>query len=250
MGFSRLFPAPRAMRPMSAAALSVAAALCAGGFTAAPAAAHPHIFVETGLKLELDGEGRLIGVEVTWTYDELYSLLVLEDMELDDDYDGVLRPDEIENLDGFDLQWDAGFAGDLYALRAVEAGQAQGPSGAGTADEAEAETRELALGAPQGRGARFKDGKITTVHFRPLAAQRAGGVMLRAYDPTYYTAYEISGRIEAPAPCRGVLRKPDLERAYAEVESRLGGRSASADDYPEVGEFFADTVVISCDPAS
>lgn len=258
MGFSRLFPAPRAMRRMPAAALSVAAALCAGGFTAAPAAAHPHIFVETGLKLELDGEGRLIGVEVTWTYDELYSLLVLEDMELDDDYDGVLRPDEIEKLDGFDLQWDAGFAGDLYALRAVEAGQAQGPSGAETADEAEAETasgaevetRELALGAPQGRGARFKDGKITTVHFRPLAAQRAGGVMLRAYDPTYYTAYEISGRIEAPAPCRGVLRKPDLERAYAEVESRLGGRSASADDYPEVGEFFADTVVISCDPAS
>lgn len=256
MGFSRLFLAPRAMRRMSAAALSVAAALCAGGFTAAPAAAHPHIFVETGLKLELDGEGRLIGVEVTWTYDELYSLLVLEDMELDDDYDGVLRPDEIEKLDGFDLQWDAGFAGDLYALRAVEAGQAQGPSGAETADgakavdEAEAETRELALGAPQGRGARFKDGKITTVHFRPLAAQRAGGVMLRAYDPTYYTAYEISGRIEAPAPCRGVLRKPDLERAYAEVETRLGGRSASADDYPEVGEFFADTVVISCDPAS
>ena len=256
MGFSRLFLAPCASRRMSAAALSVAAALCAGGFTAAPAAAHPHIFVETGLKLELDGEGRLIGVEVTWTYDELYSLLVLEDMELDDDYDGVLRPDEIEKLDGFDLQWDAGFAGDLYALRAVEADQAQEPSGAETADgakaayEAEAETRELALGAPQGRGARFKDGKITTVHFRPLAAQRAGGVMLRAYDPTYYTAYEISGRIEAPAPCRGVLRKPDLERAYAEVESRLGGRSASADDYPEVGEFFADTVVISCDPAS
>ncbi|PYC49235.1 DUF1007 domain-containing protein [Litorivita pollutaquae] len=215
---------------------AVAVWLCSA---VSPALAHPHIFVETGLRLEMDGAGHVVGIEVTWTYDELYSLLVLEDLELDDDYDGALRPDEIEKLSGFDLNWAAEFAGDLYLFPA-----------AGADISPEDETGALALGAPENRGARFSEGKITTVHYRAVPAQAAEGLRLRAYDPTFYTAYEVSGRVDAPAPCRGLVNKPDLERAYAEVERRLGGRSAEVDDYPEVGAFFAETLVISCDPAS
>ena len=73
----------------------------------AMAAAHPHIFVDTGLRLATDEGGRLSGVEVAWEYDELYSLLVLEDMELDDDYDGKLKPEEMARLAPEPSSWGA-----------------------------------------------------------------------------------------------------------------------------------------------
>ena len=78
------------------------------------AGAHPHIFVDTGLTFVTDDAGRLTGVEVLWSYDELYSLLILEDMSLDPDYDGVLTEAELAQLQGFDMQWMEGYAGDLY----------------------------------------------------------------------------------------------------------------------------------------
>ena len=72
-------------------------ALCLTLF-ASPLAAHPHIFVNTGLSFVLDGENRLTHVQVTWEYDELYSLLVTEDMGVDSDYDGVLNAEDIAVL--------------------------------------------------------------------------------------------------------------------------------------------------------
>ena len=47
------------------------------------ARAHPHVFVDVGLRFEADGRGNLTGVEVTWRYDDFFSLLILSDMGLD-----------------------------------------------------------------------------------------------------------------------------------------------------------------------
>ena len=52
-------------------------------------------------------------MRVTWAYDEFYSLLVLEDMRLDQDADGVLTEAEEQFLSGFDAQWVEGYNGDL-----------------------------------------------------------------------------------------------------------------------------------------
>ena len=76
-----------------------------------PALAHPHVLIDTGLKLVTDAEGMLVGVEVQWTYDDLYSMLLFEDMGVDNDHDGRLNPAEIAFLDGFDMQWVPGFEG-------------------------------------------------------------------------------------------------------------------------------------------
>ena len=59
------------------------------------AQAHPHIFVDTALALVTNAAGRPAGVEVTWRYDEFYSLLIFEDMGLDGDYDGTLTEAEL-----------------------------------------------------------------------------------------------------------------------------------------------------------
>ena len=78
-----------------------------------PAMAHPHVFIDTGLEFIVDEAGQLTHVRVTWAYDEFYSLLVLEDMRLDQDADGILSDGEKQVLSGFDAEWVEGYNGDL-----------------------------------------------------------------------------------------------------------------------------------------
>lgn len=187
------------------------------------AGAHPHIFVDTGVELILDTQGRATGVEVRWTYDELYSLLILEDMELDGDYDGKLTPEELTKLAGFDMQWVEGYEGDLFAT---------GPDG------------RLALGAPQPLETSLADGKITTRHRRDFAGP-VGQVALRAYDPTFYTAYDLPQGVQAEG-CTVTRQVADLDAAYALVDRKMTEKAYAEDEYPEVGDAFADTFEVTC----
>lgn len=203
--------------------LAVAAALAPAG-----AFAHPHVFIATGLAAVTDGAGQLLGVEVTWEYDEYYSLLILEDMGLDEDFDGVLTAGELAALQGFDLNWEAGFEGDTYLTQGGAA---------------------LALAAPEARETTVAEGKIRSRHFRPLAAPVAAeGVVIQAYDPTYYSAYTVSLGVEAGTGCAAEVTPPDLDRAYSLVEELLYAMPAdqAEEAYPEVGAAFADTVRLTC----
>lgn len=202
----------------------IPAAVCL--LLAAPVAqAHPHIFVETGLKLVSDDAGQLVGIEVSWTYDDFYSLLLLEDMGLDPDGDGALSAEELAKLDGFDLNWIEGYQGDLYLTT---------------------EGAPVELTRPEGRGTDVIGGRIVSRHFRSFAPQ-AGEVIVKAYDPTFYTAYDLEGGVSVPDDCTLKIQPADLDRAYTMVEEALYKNPAIPDDeYPEVGEAFADTVEVSC----
>jgi len=198
----------------------------------APVLAHPHVFIDTGLTFVVDAENRLTEIRVTWAYDELYSLLVMEDFGLDDDYDGVLKPEELETLDGFDMQWIEGFKGDTYV------------STDGAAH---------ALSAPLAHETAVENGRIVTTHTRRLATPVAltSPVSLKAYDPTYYTAYSVSrgAVVEGGAGCAATIAPADLDAAYTLLEEFLyGPRSAEfgEDNFPEVGEAFADEVRLAC----
>lgn len=192
------------------------------------AAAHPHVFIDTGLKVVLAEDGRVAGVEVSWAYDQLYSMLTFEDMGLDDDYDGQLQDNEIAFLNGFDLNWIEGYEGDLYL---------------------EAAGQPIILGAPQGRGVVIEDARIVSTHYRPLVEPvNASGLVLRAYDPTFYTAYDLTRGISVEGGCVAKVTPADLNEAYTLVEELLYAMPASAaeDNFPEVGAAFADTVVLEC----
>ncbi len=188
------------------------------------AQAHPHVFVDTSLRILTDDRGRATGVEVRWRYDDLYSLLVLEDMGLDGDYDGQLTDAETARLHGFDMQWTEGFEGDLYA---------SGPGGG------------LALGPPQPVETRFEDGRIETRHVR-LFTMPQTALVLKAYDPTFYTAYDLRGGVVAPSRCAVSVGAADLDAAYALTAAMIKDGDYAEDDYPAVGEVFADTVTVTC----
>jgi len=201
----------------------VAAALSLFGQAAST---HPHVFVDTKLKIVVSSDGMLEGVEVHWTYDEFYSLLLMADLGLDADGDGDLTDAELARLDGFDLQWIEGFEGDSYVAR---------------------NGKPVALGKPAGRGVSVRGGRITSAHFR-AAKGPASGVVLKAYDPTFYTAYDLIGPVAVEGPCTATIQPADLDAAYTLVEELLYATPTSQveDSYPEVGESFADTVTLSC----
>lgn len=191
--------------------------------------AHPHVFVETGLKVIVTQDAQLQAIEVTWVYDDFYSLLILEDMGLDPDFDGALTARELDKLQGFDLQWSDGFDGDVYMTRHGAA---------------------LALGGGEHLMTEVSDGRITTRHRRTLIDPvAADGVVFRAYDPTYYTAYTLTRGLEVTGGCTGVVTPPDLNAAYDKVEELLYAVPVEQAEqaYPEIGEAFADTVRLKCD---
>ncbi len=190
-----------------------------------PALSHPHIFVDTALRVVTDDAGQITAIEVSWTYDDLYSLLLLEDKQLDGDYDGKLTEAELAALDGFDMNWIEGYEGDLYADQ---------PEGGA-----------LALSAPEGLGTGFAAGRITTRHLRRLAAP-VTQINLRAFDPTYYTAYDLTGGVHAPEGCDVRIEKADLQAAREQEKAALADMPPDPDDYPEIGDAFADTVLVTC----
>lgn len=215
-------PAPRF-------ALPVVAALCVGLWPSPPAA-HPHIFVDAGLRLVIE-DGAVTAVEVTWLYDELYTLILLEDYGLDPDFDLVLTDEERSATLGFDLNWSHGFEGGLVLRRGGI---------------------ELALGEPSAVSLDLVGpGQIRTTHRRDVVDPGGAGVLVaQVYDPEFYVAFEMTGDMGTEgATCTPELVRADLDAAYAGLEAALdaiGGAVAAEDNFPQVGELFADRVVFEC----
>ncbi len=208
------------------------ATLCLSLF-APPLAAHPHIFVNTGLVMLVDGQNRLTHVQVTWEYDELYSLLVTEDMGVDSDYDEVLTPEDLALLTGFDMQWIPGYNGDLV----------------GTLDGA-----PLVLSKPSAPTAAMRDGKIVTTHLRAIegAPQITGPLVFIPYDATYYTAYdvELPVQVQGREGCDVTLDVPDIRGALAMMQAEI---AAMPEDYDmeaaglgDIGAQFATRIEVTC----
>ena len=196
--------------------------------TAAPAGAHPHVFADVGLALTLDARDRVVSVDVTWRYDDFFSLLILEDMGLDPDGDGVLTAAELDQLARFDLDnWYEGFEGDLYLY---SGGQ------------------KLDLGAPDFVDVRMVGGQIESVHRRSVDPAPADGLVIRPYDPTYYIAFTASLPVTLPDRCSARVTKPDLDAADRALQAELAKVPEDQFEVIEMGETFADRIDVTCAP--
>lgn len=213
-----------------AAAGMVAGALLA----AAPALAHPHIWIDAGVEVIFDPQGRATALRLTWVYDDFYSLLLVEERGLDADHDGNATPAETAALQGFDMGWQPGFAGDTYLL----AGDAS-----------------VALGAPEGWTAAYRGGRLTSTHLRaidpPLALGRP--LKVQVYDPGFYSAYTIAAdpvfTPALPAGCTAQVFEPDRDAADERLLAALAEYGADQDveaDFPAVGAAFSEEVRITC----
>jgi ABC-type uncharacterized transport system substrate-binding protein len=205
------------------------------GLASAPvgALAHPHVFIDATVEVIFDDQGRAEAVRIGWTYDEFFSMLIVEDRALDPDYDAVLTPEAEAKLAGFDMQWDPGFPGDTYVLM----------NGV-----------EQRLSRPEGYTASYSGGKITSTHVRRFDAPIAVGevpLIVQVYDPGFYTAYAIVGetRLTGRDDCAAQVFEPDRTAADEELLAALAEVAADADIemvYPEIGAAYAEEARITC----
>lgn len=206
---------------------------------AGAAGAHPHIFIDTAFELVIDDEGQVAAVRIDWSYDAFYSLLMIEEHDLDSDGDGLPEQGRLDVFAGRDVDWEAGFPGDFVI---------------------EKDGAPVALGRPLNHAARFEDGRIVTSHTRPLEspfpAQRHD-VVVRSYDPTYFVAYDVplAPTVAGRANCR--LARDAADRAAAEREygDQLAEIDATGDpfeavDLPDIGILFADSFTLRCNGSS
>lgn len=211
--------------------------LCLAAGLAAPAVAHPHVFIDTGLEIAFDAEGRAAAVQIVWVYDEFYSMLAIADYGLDPDFTGALTEAERAELAAIYSNWQPGYDGDLY------------PEIAGAA---------LGLSAPFDFFADYREGRIIISHrrrFETPVAPGADPLVLKVYDPTYYTAYTIAAvpQLTGGARCEARVLLPDFSHAEQQLQAMLdeltGGEGGAVDleeDFPAVGAQFAEEVHVTC----
>lgn len=215
------------MPRLSPLAIGLAAALGLSG----PAAAHPHVFIDSGVDFLFDAEGRLSHLRVTWIYDPLTSLFLLEDLGIDPGPEDTIGDPERAALARYQSQWIEGFEGDSYLYHG---------------------DRRVGLSGPIEPQADYKDGAVEIRFLRALAEPFAPSGETRAelYDPTYFSAYFVTlePRLEhAPAGCRAEVVPFEPSGPLLALQRSLFDLPAEADPEEEVGHLFADKVFLACD---
>lgn len=201
--------------------------------SAAPAGAHPHIFIDTRFEVILNDRNEATALRIGWTYDDLYALLIFGDLSLDPDGDGVLTPEEEARLNGFDMKWIEGFEGDTYVLM---------------------DGTPLAISGPRDWTASWQDGKLSSTHIRDLLTPVPVGevpLVIQAYDPGYYVAHVIlpPAVVTGGTGCSAQIYEADLDAADAALQAALLEFAPGSDvegQFPAVGAKFSDEVRVTC----
>ncbi|MSO81581.1 MAG: DUF1007 family protein [Alphaproteobacteria bacterium] len=223
---------PHIRRAIRHGAIAVAA-LAATIHLAAPAAAHPHVFIAARLTVVADASGQIAALDVDWTFDDIYSAYVTADLPKDK----AGKP-SAEALATLARQILVSLAEWRYFTEIVrlETG--------GIADNQN-------FGTPGEPVVRL-DARGLAIAFRlPLAApllpdgQR---LLIRQYDPSFYVAIEtVNDGVGLAAPlaaaCKAEIAEPkppqtahNLSEGSFQLQGATGG----------IGTMFASNVTIAC----
>lgn len=171
-------------------ALGIVALLVAGNLAPAPARAHPHVFIDGGVDFLFDGSGRLVRLRVTWIYDPLTSLFILEDLDID--AARPLSPGDRARVAAYHTAWEAGYDGDSY-LR-----DRDGP---------------VDLSGPREPDAELRDGRVTITFLRDLDAPARTGHARRCLRPFLLHGVHDHRDATPRGAARGVSRQGRAFRA-------------------------------------
>lgn len=203
MILDRITPRPTGRR--AAACLGVAAV---AALAAAPAVAHPHVFIDVRSEIVFDATGKLAAVRHAWRFDEGYSAFATQG--LDADGDGTLTVEELKPL--ADINVESMLEYDYFTF--VTAGD-----------------REITLARPTEYWLQ-SDGGLLTLYFTvPLsepAEIRSLPASVEVYDPTYFVAFDFleTGAVDlvgAPAGCKMSITRPqEMDPAAAAALAEIG----------------------------
>jgi ABC-type uncharacterized transport system substrate-binding protein len=206
-------------------ALTIVASLA----LAAPALAHPHVWVTAKAELVYASDGKVTGVRHRWTFDPAYSAFVTQG--LDKNNDGKLSPDELQDLAKVNTESLADF--DYFTH--LKAGGAK-----------------QAFDAPREPAMAFENGAATLSFHLPLKKPAPSKmVALEVYDASFFVAFGMAEGgdavklANAPQGCATTVTRPKpvdtaqqqrLSEAFFEALTAASDYSASQ----------ANRVIVAC----
>jgi ABC-type uncharacterized transport system substrate-binding protein len=196
------------------------------------ASAHPHVFIDGGVDFVMDASGDLAALRITWIYDPLASLFLLEDLGIASLDDSDLTPDLRARLAAAQTDWIEGYDGDSYLWH---------------------DGARVPLSGPADAAARIEDGRVVYTFLRELGAPLRPGAdtTVEIYDPTYYTAYAVTREpaIEGPSEgCAAEIEPFEPTPLLARLQENLAAIPADGTpEDPQIGARFAEKVHLRCD---
>lgn len=201
---------------------------------APPAAAHPHIFVNVSHTLLFDAQGRLTGLRARWDYDEMFTLLMVEDGKYDTNGDGQVDGDELKRFQRWDADWPADYSGDV---------------------EITLDGKAVALQGPSDWAAQWRDGRAVSIHTRQLVTPLAitgKTLSIRPYDKDFYVDYEVTDppHFDGRTDCHAEVIAPGPNPVSPQVAEAIANLPAEttpeAAGLPSVGRLYSDEEKVQC----
>ena len=207
---------------------------CATLMAAAPAASHPHVWVEMRSDVVFNDQGQIAALNLMWTFDDAYAQLALDG--LDTNGDGVYSPEEIQPLTTENMNSLKDY--DYFTVIRFN-GEKQ------------------AFGDITESGQLVSNGKLQ-LHFQvplktPLDAAK-GEFVVKVYDPDFFIAIDyatdepvtVIGNM--PKNCQLVVKPSPTNDEVEATRTMLAGKGTDwkPENNEDFGALFAQPVTIQC----
>ncbi len=214
----------RALLGRSLGLAAVALMMCA-----APALAHPHVWVTAHEDVMFDKQGQITAIRHAWVFDDMYSAFATQGLGKDGQ---LATKEELAPLAKTNVHLLAEFDFFTFAKMA---------------------STKVEFGAPADYSLEERPDKLVVLRFTvPLKTPMSPGkaFTFQVYDPTYFVAFSLDdkdpvGLVDAPKGCSiGVLGADPLDAAATKKLSEAFFANLSPGS--DFGEKLASRVIVAC----
>ena len=198
------------------------------------AQAHPHGWIDLGVAVQFDDQGRVVALAQRWRMDPFYSLVMMEELAAEEGANSME-----ERLDRLGLEIRDNLAAQQYFTELTH-GQ-----------------RPLEVAEVENYSIRRQEGRLVFSFLLPLVTPLAPGttpLRYRVFDPSYYIEVVHEADDEVPRAnaltLRGAAEGCDAHIIKADPDPAKVAQAAELDidesGEPGLGRFFAETGEVTC----